>query len=54
MAKKSVLNVKEGYENLFIRIPSEKKHKLREKARLDGKTISVVMREFVDLYLNRK
>ena len=51
MTKDKMLNVKENYVNLFIRIHKDKKKELREKAKKSGKTLSVVLRDLIDEYI---
>lgn len=53
-SKEKMLNIRENYENLFVRIPKEKKKELRYKAIKNGKTLSVVVRDLIDEYLSKK
>lgn len=53
MSKDKMLNVKDNYVNLFIRIHKDKKKELREKAKKNGKTLSVVLRDLIDEYISK-
>jgi hypothetical protein len=51
MNKNKILNVKKNYVNLFIRIHKDKKKESREKAKKNGKTLSIVLRYLIDEYI---